>query len=402
MDNRYNNMIGFSFTAGRKLEKKVALKEELISEVFSFDIESVIEKGDVVSVFLDRACKIDFNIKNEKLEGKVDASLAGPGFHNAALGLIEELARELSLDIVIYDKSGFYLHKDFIKLQCYYVEWLADIMLRLASSEKQNFFFWDEESWIPIREENIITPMGAFNANFMHDIDADKKWQEFAKNYFLWFYLEKEAYYHRNAVIYGLWNDLCWRNILDEDSTAIAERIINEFKEARLLRADIPIPLSEYSKLAKTINLSEEISEPDLAIESKIGYRNGLVKVGLPKGWMVILPGRFLDDYTYEEEYPITFFEKDIQIRFLFTYDNDLIDEKTQIKDKQIIEHKANNNSYTYIDSFSYVNAGQSWSFLKVEASSEEKSIHVEIEGRSETFENCAEDIIKSISYEGK
>lgn len=401
MDNRCNNIIGFSFTAERKAEKKVALKDEFMSAIFSLDIESIIEKGDAVSVFLDRVCKIEFNIKNENLEGRVNSSLAGPGFHNVALELIENLAKELSLGIDIKDNSGFYQHRDFIRLQCYYVERLTDILLSLASSEEQKLFCWEEENWIPICKENIITPMGAFNAKFIQDIDADKKWEEFAKNYFLWFYLEKEAYYHRNVAIYSLWNDLCLDNIFHESNIALAESIMDEFKEARLLKSDIPIPLSEYAELAKTLNLPAEINEPNLEIQSKIGYCNGLVRVKLPKGWEVILPGKFLDNYTYEEDYPVTFWEKDIQIRFLFAYENDLLEEKASIWNKQIIYHENNDHIYDYIDSFSYVNKGENWRFLKGEVSTGGKFIYIEIEGRSESFEHYVEEIFQNISYAG-
>lgn len=112
---------------------------------------------------------ISLEFHQDKILGAVDTALAGPGFHAAAVELLDNIEADWKVSLSIKEDYGFRKERDFSKLQEQYVQGLKMAMEQLMGAPEQSFLDKDRilgpiagDRGLPVRTEQILTPMGAF------------------------------------------------------------------------------------------------------------------------------------------------------------------------------------------------------------------------------------------------
>ncbi|BCJ99088.1 hypothetical protein [Anaerocolumna chitinilytica] len=168
--------IQFSFVTLQTSE--LLTQQELFDYLFNGQSlcppDSIYQKGDKLVM---ETCSgnglIEFSFASEQISGQADTSLAGPGFHRAVVLLLDQIGIDFGMRLILTDDSGFFADRDFEKLQDLYVEKLMKALKELSASGEQGYL--DKDKLLPamqgieirpIREEEILTPMGAFSSNY--------------------------------------------------------------------------------------------------------------------------------------------------------------------------------------------------------------------------------------------
>lgn len=377
------------------------LAEYLTGLTGKYACDSIVEQASQVVSYLGEGQQgvLKIQVSNGKLQGRALTSLLGPGFHQIVIELLETMAKALQLTLDIQDPTGYWQNRNFAKLQQTYINWLADNLEKLAQCGGQHYFDWEQGvEWaaygdgIPLRVEQLLTPMGAFTAEYIQEVARNHDWWNFAQDYFHWFDANQDAYYYRNAALYDLWNSR-W--------TEQAEFILKKFKKARQLNANIPIPLRAVQELAELAGETADFGGPDMPLPAQAGYCRGFIRYLLPQGWCVTLPGEFTMEAEYDDDeniiYPITFYSGDKHARFLYTFADDGSEEVDSRKIwKQQGEHR-----YLCLDSFTYEASGGHWQQWKGSVQSPTHSLAVELEGKVAEWDSWAMRVFGSILYIG-
>lgn len=259
----------------------------------------------------------DFNISWEKEEssknhwaisGECYSTPAGPGLHNCAVELLDQLTG-LFTDLEVDDITDYYNDRDFdrIKREHFY-PWLNSLInvcrQRFHSEEYKNICFcWDMNQYQP--EEipgTVITPLGRFSIETLVKCAENQNISWFANQFFLWNQKEKDSLYYRNTALNLLWERCCFvsseRSSQDQQCN---EQIIKAIELCNSLDASIAVPISEYEEICQLAGHTPALSPatPLMETEFPIGFRKGLVTYAYGN-LRLTLPG----NYCYEwEEY---------------------------------------------------------------------------------------------------
>lgn len=356
--------IKFSFTASQdsELPKQQELNDYLFGQILC-PPDSIYQKGaQLVLETCNISGYIEFSFTSEQISGQADTSLAGPGFHRAVVLLLDQLGKEYGMSLILTDASGFYTDRDFERIQNHYTEQLFETLREFAARGELSAFgekgYLDKDKLLPsiqgidirpIREEEILTPMGAFSSEYIRTLVTKEEQRKFASEYFLWFTSEQGEQYERNLITYEAWN----RQVDFEQGT------------------------NYYSN------------------SSRIGYRNGILLHTLPGGWVIPLPGAYEAEFNYDEEeretYPVYFILEKQQIRFLYTYTTDLEEWKNRNGDFKVID----NGKYYISDGFQTERVENY--FWSGEIMMEGQALVMEAEGQPEISMNHIEKMILGI-----
>ena len=245
-----------------------------------------------------------FNWNKRKLQGESQTNIAGPGFHAAVVEFLEEAAREKKLKLRVEDRTGYFIKRDFLAMrQKYFYQWFSDLMDLVSGwNEKGEYMFcWPAIYYVPSRQEGkLITHIRSFSFKEIAGMVHSGMSVVFAKDFFVWNDLQKDARYYRNSAMVLL-NQSCYfmPSQRSTQDVYVNQRIIELLEKAYVMDPDIPFPHKTYLDICaldshtpmemKSVNLMD--------IEDSIGCRKYLVyrKIG---NMSFALPGNFL----YDEE----------------------------------------------------------------------------------------------------
>lgn len=239
-----------------------------------------------------------------KLQGESQTNIAGPGFHAAAIDFLEKIANRENLRLKVEDRTGYYGNRDFLAMrQKYFYQWFSNLMDRVSQWEKEEeyMFCWPTVYYIPDRQEGrLITHIRSFSFKEMKGMIHSGLSVAFAKDFFIWNEIEKDAYFYRNSGMVLL-HQSCFfmpskRSMQDK---LINQAIIETLEKALSMDSKIPFPKKEYLEVCSLADhqpVSLEEAEP-ISGDMVIGCRKHLIyrKIG---NMAFGIPG----NYLYDEE----------------------------------------------------------------------------------------------------
>lgn len=248
-----------------------------------------------------------FENTEEGISCSAQTSLAGPGFHAAAIDFVDAFVKETGLSIEMEDETEYYSHRDFSRMrEEHFHSWLKNLIHVLRQDSMRDYhavrIAWSLDGYVPEDEDGqVITPMGRYQ------LDELDKWVEqagpapFAKEYYIWYERERDARFYRNTALYRMWND-CWfmPGVRSDNDERINQQIIDLLERASVDRT-LPFPKKEYLLLCE-LNDHEPMdleALPDYNLFSSIGYRRGVIFENMGN-LSVAIPGSF--QYDYDEE----------------------------------------------------------------------------------------------------
>ena len=261
-------------------------------------------------LFFQFSSGLDGEIPAQMVYGECTSSLAGAGFHAAAVHFVEELARETDLEFILDDETGYGVDHDFERMRDeHFYGWLKNLVAVCQEREEKwpdavSFgLCWDLDQYTP--EEvpgTVFTPFGRFSIQKMLGWVENEGIEPLAKEFFIWNEPGRDAGYYRNTALSLMWEECCFMSgSRSERDKRMNDRIIDNLEKALLLDRCLPFPTEEYILLCR-LNGREPEAVSDVPVyepDYPIGYRRGNVRDKI--GTMTfVVPGSYL--YEYDED----------------------------------------------------------------------------------------------------
>lgn len=219
------------------------------------------------------------------LRGGCNTTPAGPGFHKAALELLESLEQLGIKDWTIQDRTDYQQDRNFEALRReWFLPWLEEQVrgaVDKTAPGEMGYLFWEVDQYRPeVVPDTIVTPMGRFPVSWLKEqLDGDNL-EELAGRLFLWDAPEVDARQLRNQALKQMWEDCCFapsdRSYQDRQMNTA---ILDTLERSAAMDPSLPQPVSEYRELCILDDRTPNLSEDVLKLEAfyPIGYRKGEV-----------------------------------------------------------------------------------------------------------------------------
>lgn len=218
-----------------------------------------------------------------KLQGGCNTTPAGPGFHKAALELLEGLEQLGIKEWTIQDRTDYREDRNFAALrQEWFLPWLEEQVRGVVDKAvpgEMGYLFWDWDQYRPEKvPDTIVTPMGRFPVAWLREQLDHGNMEELADRLFLWDAPGTDARQLRNRALKQLWEDCYFapsdRSTQDQQINAA---ILDTLERSAAMDPSLPQPVAEYRELCildeRTPDLPEGI--PEMEEPYPIGYRRG-------------------------------------------------------------------------------------------------------------------------------
>ena len=222
----------------------------------------------------------------------------GPGFHKAALELLEELGGLGIKEWNVQDRSDYQQDRDFGALRReWFLPWLEEQVsqvLEKTAPGEMGYLFWEVDQYRPeVVPDTIATPLGRFPVAWLKEKLEKGALEELAQYLFLWDQPGMNALYLRNRALKQLWEDCCFapsdRSYQDRQINA---DILDTLERSAAMDPSLPQPVADYRELCilddRTPSMPEDV--PEMEELYPIGYRRGEVLQPYDK-LVVPLPG---------------------------------------------------------------------------------------------------------------
>lgn len=245
-----------------------------------------------------------FHWNKRKFQGESQTNIAGPGFHAAVVQFLERFAEENKLKLKVEDRTGYFIKRDFLAMrQKFFYQWFSDLMDLVSGwSEKGEYMFcWPAIYYIPSKQEGkLITHIRSFSFKEINAMIHSGMSVAFAKDFFIWNELEKDARFYRNSALVLL-NQSCYfmpsqRSMQD---LYVNHKIVELLETAYTMDPELAFPRESYLELCEyDLHTPMEMEGfTPMDYEDSIGCRKYFVyrKIGTMS---FAIPGNFL----YDEE----------------------------------------------------------------------------------------------------
>jgi hypothetical protein len=145
---------------------------------------------------------------NGEIIGSAPIIYHGPGFHNFLCLFIDLLSKRLKLKFTVDDETGYYLNRDYSKLEEIYLLALERLLKSGIDNRGGCILAWPYPNWHPEPVSGfVIAPLGRWHQEELKVILEEGLLREFSRDFFLWPHLRKDEYFYRNLGTYLLWTE---------------------------------------------------------------------------------------------------------------------------------------------------------------------------------------------------
>ena len=238
------------------------------------------------------------------VNGDCQTNMLGPGFHKAAIELIDRLQQATGTRFEVEDETDYYTERDFEAMKKkHFHKWLAKLFEIIQEQEDKGStslsICWDLNKYYPQSDSGIvISPLGSFRLSEVIRRIREEGIESFADDFFIWNNPERDARFHRGLALNAMWEDCYFMpSERSEEDARINGYIISELETAASLDPSLPFPKKEYEELCRLHGCTPVPTDgiPTYETEFAIGYRRGIInhKVGRIR---FSLPGSYLED----------------------------------------------------------------------------------------------------------
>ena len=265
-------------------------------------------------------------------------NLLGAGYHCFVVDFIDNLKKELQIEIKVEDETNFYDDRDFEQMrQNHFYSYLNNIVdLIVENSEEEDYenflISWDLNNYKPeTTDDTFISPFGRFSILDTVEKIEKQDVEAFAKEFFIWNEIEKDAPYYQKTALNLLWEKIHFAPFLDkEDEERDVKTAIAMLEKAVSLDKNIPIPIDDYlylCELAEHTPIDTSVLV-NYVCEYPIGFRKDIVTETIGT-CSFALPGHLYYEYNEEKNSPMFINQNDetedlFNIRVAaYTFDSD-------------------------------------------------------------------------------
>lgn len=246
------------------------------------------------------------------LEAGGDTSPVGPGLH----AYLVDLARAIDRDFRVgwrdvSDETGYWETSDRAALEDAMLRWIEEVAraLRKAASEGSTGFMLSLPAGESYEHDGLVaTALGPRDASWVEAVAAGgEPGRRRAREHFAWWEPGVDARQELSRALVLLWVDVRWREALTDDEAGVQAEAARLLERAFRRDASLELPWREWRELLALLGaegeLAREVARRADAVSAdlpKIGYRRRNVRVTLPGGWTIDVPGSCVLEYQDE------------------------------------------------------------------------------------------------------
>jgi hypothetical protein len=246
-------------------------------------------------------------IDPQHVVASANTSTVGPGYHAFVASLLQHLARDLDASWErpeqsseeYCDETEYFFTGDEKRLFDGMASWLR----ALANSFFDGSISADDRGTalcmpmdIQFENEQIaVTPLGPRTRDWLHETAQDGTR---GKDFFAWWTPGFTAEYYLGRALAQMWSSVRWRSPIDDSERNLLKDVSDSLHSAYRLNPTLRYPWAEWKEILELLDGDAEDTEFVRLHASgtpTIGYRRGNVKVSLPGGWRMRIPGSFSD-----------------------------------------------------------------------------------------------------------
>ncbi len=230
--------------------------------------------------------------KHGKIIIDSSTSLLGAGFHHEVCLFIEKLLPFMG-NVVVQDETGYYGDRDLVKLHKeHFIKYLKQLVEEVTKNIDVNelakgkqygmkLVHWNINNYTPETINNCITtPYGRFSYKKLVEIKEKELYEDFAKEFYIWNTIDKDAIFFRNAALNIMWDKLHYfKSKKYAEELFLNKQVIMLLEEAIKKDEKIPFPKKEYIEICKLAEHKPVETKRliDYNSEYEIGYRKSIV-----------------------------------------------------------------------------------------------------------------------------
>ena len=229
-------------------------------------------------------------------------SAAGPGYHEWLCGELDQLGTALGLrwrrdDDDFADETGFFETRDRAELERHFLAWLRTVAGKVAEMLADGGSVQVCRALdAPLAEvDGAATPMGPRDAAWMRAAAADPAR---GRDMFPWWESGTGAAFRHGRAVYRIWNEIRWREPLDEDEQILLEDTHEDLAEVLRTEPQRIDVWPEWHELIALLPDCDEALAAEVARRAEAaperalaGYLRGDVRVRPRQAWTLVIPG---------------------------------------------------------------------------------------------------------------
>ena len=238
-------------------------------------------------------------VVHDRLVLEADTGTAGPGYHEALVGLADRAARDAGLTWV-EGRAPFDREAVEAELDAWLARTATDI-LELARRGAVGFGILLPEGIEYVHDGVVATPLGPRDRLWLERVA--KSGRE-GRDVFAWWEPGLGAGYHAGLARALAWTEVRWRAPIDDRERALLDRIVTAIERAHGLDPARELPWVEAAEIYELLGESSlRATRAGVLAEAarkrvgarRIGYRRGPVRVSLSGGWSLVVPGELAE-----------------------------------------------------------------------------------------------------------
>jgi hypothetical protein len=255
--------------------------------------------------------------EGETLVVSASTNTVGPGYHEWLCGVVRQLGETFAIDWARSnggddgdsgDETGFFDDGDRAELERSFHAWQGTVMRHvrdewLAPGNQAVRLSMPMDAPSYLLPAAVHTPLGPRDAAWVRAVAEDPSR---GRDFYAWWGSGRDAACYLGRALYHMWNNVCWRDPLDDDESYLLDEVLSELERAHALDPTLAYPWREWHELngytADMFGTEHEL-DPDLEAEVErraqsctgplIGYRRGDMRVEPSRDWSLVLPGSF-------------------------------------------------------------------------------------------------------------
>jgi hypothetical protein len=240
-----------------------------------------------------------FDVSQAGLGAGLRTSNAGPGYHAAAIDLLDALAGACGLtwdwgqqDDHRFDETGYAVTRDFAALQREHASFLRNLMDASLESGADNGAFcvpWG----LGLEDGELACPLGFKPVSWRLTVTEAKEAGrlKLARDFFPWWEREIDATFFENMLRCLLWQHVQWRPPASADDSRTLLMIEDAASQLKAMAGKVPTDLRAALK-----ELDEAVRSNEPPSATGIGYRRRPVLHDLFDSWHITLPGTLVEE----------------------------------------------------------------------------------------------------------
>ncbi len=240
-----------------------------------------------------------FDVSQAGLGAGLRTSNAGPGYHAAAIDLLDDLADSCGLAWDwgqradrTFDQTGYALTRDFEALQQEHARFLRNLMDASLERGDDNGAFclpWG----LGLEEGGLSCPMGIKPLAWRVDVSESKNAARLslASEFFPWWDRDIDAQFFENMLRCLLWQHVEWRRPESEQEARKVLMIEDAAARLKTLAGRVPAEMRTALK-----ELDAAVRGDVAPTATGIGYRRRPVLRELFDNWHIMLPGTLTEE----------------------------------------------------------------------------------------------------------